>query len=123
MMKTITGKFDQKSTEGHWLGYSGTSKRHRIYGANKVISVKQNITFDNAVLMVPDAISIVEEDKQESIQKTSKKNTMVQSPRKEPKPLKPLADIITRDPSVRPDSSASKTVDDIVKDLENAPSQ
>ena len=47
----------------------------------------------------------------------------VQSPRKESKPLEPSADIITCDPSVRTESSTSKTVDDIVKDLENAPSQ
>ena len=45
MMKTITGKLDQKSTEGRWLGYSGTSKGHHIYGANKAISVEQNVTF------------------------------------------------------------------------------
>ena len=73
--------------------------------------------------MVPDVISIVGEDKQESIQKTSNQNTMVQSPCKEPKPLKPSADIIICNPSVRTDSSTSKTVDDIVKDLENTPSQ
>ena len=48
---------------------------------------------------------------------------MVQSPRKEPKPLEPSADIITHDPSVRTGSSTGKTVDNIVKDLENAPSQ
>ena len=47
----------------------------------------------------------------------------VQSPRKEPKPLEPSADIITHDPSMRTESSAGKIVDDIVKDLENAPSQ
>ena len=63
MMKTIAGKLDQKSTEGCLLGYSGTSKGHRIYGANKAISVEWNITFDNAVLTVPDAISIAGEDK------------------------------------------------------------
>ena len=122
MMKTITGKLDQKSTEGHWLGYSGTSKGHHIYGANKAISVEWNITFDNAVLTVPDAISIAGEDKQGSIHKTNNQNTMVQSPHKEPKPLEPSAEIITRNPSVRMESSAGKTVKDIVKDLENAPS-
>ena len=46
----------------------------------------------------------------------------VQSPQQEPKPLKTSADIITHDPSVRTKSSSGKTVDDIVKDLENAPS-
>ena len=75
------------------------------------------------MLMVLDAILIVGEDKQESIQKTSNQNTTVQSPCKEPKPLKPSADIITCDPSVRTESSTGKTVDNIVKDLENAPSQ
>ena len=122
-MKTITGKLDQKSTEGCWLGYSSTSKGHHIYGANKAISVKRNITFNNAVLTVPDAILIAGEDKQGSIHKTSNQNMMVQSPHKELKPLKPSADIITRDPSVRTESSAGKTVDDVVKDLENAPGQ
>ena len=62
VMKTNAGKLDQKSTEGHWLGYSSTSKGHHIYGANKAITVEQNITFDNAVLTVPDAISTVGED-------------------------------------------------------------
>ena len=123
MMKTITGKLDQKSTKGCWLGYSGTSKGHCIYGANKVISVEQNVTFNNALLTVPDVISIAGEDKHKSIQKTSNQNMTVQSPCTEPKPLEPLADIITHNPSVRTDLSASKTVDDIVKDLENAPSQ
>ena len=33
MMKTIAGKLDQKATEACWLGYSGTSKGHHIYGA------------------------------------------------------------------------------------------
>ena len=123
IMKTITGKLDQKSTEGCWLGYSGTSKGHCTYGANKAISVKWNITFNNAMLTVPDAILFVGEDKQRSIHKTSYQNTTVQSPRKEPKPLEPSADIITRDPSMRMESSTGKTVDNIVKDLENAPSQ
>ena len=122
-MKTITGKLDQKSTEGCWLGYSSTSKGHHIYGANKAITVEQNVTFDNAVLTVPDAILFVGEDKQRSIHKTSYQNTTVQSPRKEPKPLEPSADIITRDPSMRMESSTGKTVDNIVKDLENTPSQ
>ena len=67
VIKMIPGKLDQKSTEGHWLGYSGTSKGHCIYGANKAISVEWNITFDNAMLMVPDTILIAGEDKQESI--------------------------------------------------------
>ena len=75
------------------------------------------------MLTVPDTISIAGEDKQGSIHKTSNQNTMVQSPRKEPKPLEPSADIITHDPSVRTGSSTGKTVDNIVKDLENAPSQ
>ena len=66
VMKTIACKLDQKSTEGHCLGYSSTSKGHCIYGAIKAISVKQNVIFDNAVLTVPDAISIVGEDKQGS---------------------------------------------------------
>ena len=48
---------------------------------------------------------------------------MVQSPHKEPKPHEPSTDLITRSPSVRMDISADRTVDDIVKDLENAPSQ
>ena len=56
VMKTITGKLDQKATEGHWLGYSSTSKGHHIYGENKSISVKQNVTFENSVQMIPDAI-------------------------------------------------------------------
>ena len=102
------------------MGYSSTSKRHRIYGANKAISVEWNITFNNAMLTVPDAILIAGEDKQGSIHKTSNQNATVQSPRKEPKPLEPSANIITCDPSVRTESSAGKTVDDIVKDLENA---
>ena len=122
VMKTNAGKLDQKSTEGRWLGYSGTSKGHCIYGANKAITVERNVTFDNAVLTVPDAIFIAGEDKQRSIQKTSNQNAMVQSPQKEHKPLETSTDIITHDPSVRMESSASKTVDDIVKDLENAPS-
>ena len=122
MMKMITGKLDQKSTEGNWLGYSGTSKGHRIYGANKAVSVEWNITFNNTMLTAPDTTSIAGEDKQGSIHKTNNQNMMVQSPRKEPKPLKPSADIITCDPSVRMESSAGKTVDDIVKDLENVPS-
>ena len=119
-MKTIASKLDQKSTEGCWLGYSGTSKGHHIYGANKAISVKQNITFDNTMLTVPDAILIAGEDKQGSIHKTNNQNARVQSPHQEPKPLKPSAAIIIDDPSVRTESSAGKTVDDIVKDLENA---
>ena len=90
---------------------------------NKSISVKRNVTFNNNVLTVPDAISIVGEHKHQSIQKTSNQNMMVQSPPKEPKPLEPLADIITHDPSVRTDLSADRTVDTIVKDLENTPSQ
>ena len=121
-MKMNAGKLDQKSTEGRWLGYSGTSKGHRIYEANKAITVEWNVTFDNAVLTVPDAISIAGEDKPRSIQKTSNQNATVQSPQQEPKPLETSTDIITRDPSVRTESSAGKTVDDIVKDLENAPS-
>ena len=121
-MKTNAAKLDQKSTEDHWLGYSSTSKGHRIYGANKAITVERNVIFDNAVLTVPDAISIAGEDKPRSIQKTSNQNATVQSPQQEPKPLKTSADIITRDPSVRMESSAGKTVDDIVKDLENASS-
>ena len=32
VMKTITGKLDQKATKGCWLGYSGTSKGHCIWG-------------------------------------------------------------------------------------------
>ena len=123
VMKMIAGKLDQKSTKGCWLGYSGTSKGHHIYGANKAISVEQNITLNNAMLTVPDVILIVREDKHESIQNTSNQNTTVQSPHTEPKPFERLADIITCDPSVRIDLSADKTVDDIVKDLENAPSQ
>ena len=67
MMKTIAGKLNQKSTEGRWLGYSSTSKGHHIYGANKMIAVKWNVTFKNAVLTVPDAISITGEYKHESI--------------------------------------------------------
>ena len=70
-MKTIAGKLDQKSTEGRWLRDSGTSKGHCIYGANKAISVEQNVTFDNAMLTVSDAILIVGEDKQGSIHKTN----------------------------------------------------
>ena len=123
VMKTIAGKLDQKSTEGRWLGYSSTSKGHCIYGTNKAISVKWNITFNNAMLTVPDTISIAGEDKQGSIHKTNNQNTTVRSSHKDPKPLEPSADIITRNSSVRMESSASNTVDDIVKDLENAPSQ
>ena len=122
IMKTNAGKLDQKSTEGGWLGYSSTSKGHHIYGANKAISVERNVTFDNAVLTVPDAILIAGEDKQRSIQNTSNQNATVQSPQKELNPLETSADIITRDPSVRTESSAGKTVNNIVKDLENAPS-
>ena len=98
VMKTNAGKLDQKSTEGCWLGYSGTSKGHCIYGANKAITVKWNITFDNAVLTVLDAILIAGEDKPRSIQTTSNQNATVQSPQQEPKPLETSADIITRDP-------------------------
>ena len=123
VIKMIAGKLDQKSTEGRWLGYSGTSNGHCIYKANKAITVEWNVTFDNAVLTVPDAILIVGEYKHESIQKTSNQNATVQSPPKEPKPLEPSADIMTHDPSVRMDLSANRTVDDIVKYLENAPSQ
>ena len=122
VMKTITGKLDQKATKAHWLGYSSTSKGHCIYGANKLISVEWNTTFDNNMLTVPDTISIAGEYKHQSIQKTSNQNTTVQSPPKEPKPLKPSADIITPDPSVRTDLSTNGTVDAIVKDLENVPS-
>ena len=84
MRKTITGKLDQKSTEGHWMGYSGTSKGHHIYRENKVVSVEWNVTFKNAVLTVPDAISITGEYKHESIQKTSNQNATVQGPSKDP---------------------------------------
>ena len=48
---------------------------------------------------------------------------LVKSTHKEPKPHEPSADIITRNPSVRTDLSTYRTVNDIVKDLENAPSQ
>ena len=122
VMETIAGKLDQKSTKGRWLGYSSTSKGYCIYGANKAISVKRNVTFNNAVLTVPDIILIAGEDKQESIQKTSNQNTTVQSPHTEPKPLEPSADIITCDPLVKTDSSTG-TVDNLVKNLENTPSQ
>ena len=123
MIKMIACKLDQKATEACLLGYSGTSKGHCIYGVDKSISVKWNITFDNNMLTVPDTILIAGEYKHQSIQKTSNQNTMVQSPPKEPKPLEPLVDIITHDPSVRTVLSADGTVDEIVKDMENAPNQ
>ena len=39
MMKTVTGKLDQKATEACWLGYSGTSKGHHIFGVNMSILI------------------------------------------------------------------------------------
>ena len=63
-------------------------------GLTRLSQSKKNITFDNAVLTVPDAISIAGEDKLRSIQKTSNQNATVQSPRQEPKPLETSADII-----------------------------
>ena len=71
MMKIITGKLDQKTIERQWLGYSGTSKGHHIYGANMFISVEWNVTFNNSMLTIPDAILIVGEYKHEPTQKTS----------------------------------------------------
>ena len=123
VMKMITGKLDQKATKGCWPGYRGTSKGHCIYGANKSILIEQNVTFNNSVLTIPDTISIVGEYKHELTQKTSNQNMMIQSLHKEPKPHKPSADIITPNPSVIMDLSTDRVVDDIVKDLENAPSQ
>ena len=62
IMKESSGKLNSKASEGHWLGYSGVRKGHRIYGPNRQIMVKHNVTFENTVLQVPGPIPIVGEN-------------------------------------------------------------
>ena len=62
-MKETSGKLNSKAIEGCWLGYSGVSKGHHIYGPNHQIMVECNITFENTVLQVPGPILISGEDK------------------------------------------------------------
>ena len=78
-MEENSGKLDSKATEGHWLGYSGVSKGHHIYGPNRQIMVERNVTFENMVLQVPGPILIVGEDKNNPIIKYSNQNTTVQN--------------------------------------------
>ena len=77
IMKENSGKLDSKATEGRWLGYSGVSKGHRIYGPNRQIMVERNVTFENTVLQVSGPIPIAGEDKHNPIIKSSNQNTMV----------------------------------------------
>ena len=77
MLKTNTGKLDNKGAEGHWLGYSSISKGHHIYGPNRQIMVKCNVSFKDTVLRVP-SILIVGEDKDNPIIKSSNLNSEAQ---------------------------------------------
>ena len=79
MMKETSGKLDSKAIEGCWLGYSNVSKGHRRYGPIHQTMVEHNITFKNMVLQVPGPILIAEEDKNNSIIKSSNQNMMVQN--------------------------------------------
>jgi hypothetical protein len=71
VMKTLGNKLDAKAMNGRWLGYSGSSKGHRIYGANKGITVERNITFDNELLTIPNPVTIVGENNSEGSQNIS----------------------------------------------------
>ena len=85
-MKESSGKLDSKGTEGRWLGYSGVSKGHCIYGPTHQIMVKHNVTFENMVLQVPGPILIAGEDKNNPIIKSSNQNTTVQNVSSQQKP-------------------------------------
>ena len=113
-MKESPGKLDPKDIEEHWLGYSGVSKGHCIYGPNCQIMVECNVTFKNMVLQVPGPIPIVKEDKNNPIIKSSNQNTMVQNVSSQQQPGGPSDQ----------DASTKKTVvDQIVLDLEEASSR
>ena len=125
MLKNSSGKFYSKAMEGCWLGYSGVSKGHCIYGANQEITVERNITFENILLKVPSPILISWEDKNDSIIESSNQNTMIQNVSKKSSqqpnqlPHDPSADIILHDLSERQGRDAGGTImDSIVKDLE-----
>ena len=116
VMKTNTGKLDNKGTEGHWFGYSGMSKGHHIYAANQQITVKCNVSFEDMVLWVPN-IPIAGGDKNNHIIKSSNQNTMALQLKQ---PVKHWADTITHDPSVAPGTSTdNKQVNEIMRNLEN----
>jgi hypothetical protein len=78
VLKMNAGKLDHKGIEGCWVGYSGASKGHRIYGANKQITVERNVTFDNSVLTIPNPISIAGEYNDHS-QKTNNQNSITEN--------------------------------------------
>ena len=109
IMKESSGKLDSKATEGRWLGYSGVSKGHCIYGPNRQIMVERNVTFENTVLQVPGPILIVGEDKNNPIIKSSNQNTTVQNVSSQQKP---------GEPSGQNTSAEKPVVDHIVSDLE-----
>ena len=119
VMKTNTGKLDNKGTEGCWLGYSSMSKGHHIYAPNWQITVKHNVSFKDTALQVP-SIPIVGEDKDNHIIKSSNQNTTALQSKQ---PVEHQADIIAHNPSVAPGISAdNKQVDKIMKNLEKNPS-
>jgi len=74
VMKTLGNKLDAKATSGRWLGYSGSSKGHHIYGANKGIMVERNVMFDNELLTIPNPVMIVGENNSEGSQNISNRD-------------------------------------------------
>ena len=122
-LKNSAGKLESKASEGRWLGCSSVSKGHRIYGPNEQIMVKQNVTFQNTLLEVPNPIPIAGEDKHGSTIKSSNQNMTIKSNlnHKPNQPAhNPSADIILCE-SERPSRDAGGTlVDKIVEDLEKS---
>ena len=81
--------------------------------------VECNVSFEVMVLQVP-SIPIVGEGKDNHIIKSSNQTTTALQSKQ---PVEHQADIITRDPSVAPGISAdNKQVNEIMKNLENNPS-
>ena len=121
-LKTTSGKLNSKSNEGRWLGYSGVSKGHHIYGPNHQISVKRNVTFKNNVLEVP-SLSAGEEDNNQTV-KSSNQNMTIQNmsnKSNQQQPHNPSADIISHDPSNGQNTDTSKMlVNNIIGDLEKS---
>jgi hypothetical protein len=72
-MKTLGNKLHAKATSGRWL-YSGLSKGHCIYGANKGITVEINGMFDNELLTIPNPVMIVGENNSEGSQNISNRD-------------------------------------------------
>jgi hypothetical protein len=121
MLKTNAGKLDQKGIEGRWVGYSGASKGHHIYGANKQITVERNVTFDNSVLTIPNPILIAGEYNDHS-QKNNNQNSITENTQQNL--LSPQTTTQPNEPRTRSNSSADRaSVENLIQDLERSPSQ